>query len=448
LQVSWQNSVIPGAFTTQGSTVIFTPRGRLPGAAMIKVGATIKDLRGLQGSFFLQFLTGANSDTTPPTLTFAWPPEGARVPAYSNFVLHFSRPMTLAQGRNPIQIIAGPSGLSPYSTFNIGEDSQTFTGNMQLPPDTDVTLAVTDLQDFAGTPIQPFSIHFRTLSEAESRGPRILSVSPANGAVNVDVHSPIEIRFAEPMEPDSVASGLEVTSAGRRVSGSISHDDSRQTFVFRPNVDWEADGVPVEIFLSPTAYDSTGARIDAFHSRFTTTSPQSATAKAISFSVSANAIDVRFAGPVLSGPGHVYLRQGNLLLPSQFDIVSFDQIRVIPPKPFEPGVLYHLVLSADQEIAIQTGKEEQDNPAVTAVVREPGALRIRFNEAINSLTLRRGGIRLQRPDGTSANFTTVTSVDGSEVTLVPTESAEPLTVIMNGIESRRGGRVSDQVHRP
>jgi hypothetical protein len=165
LHVMWQGRQIPGAMLTQDSTVTFTPTVPLPGAATIYVSGPVADLAGLQASVNVQFTTGANADTTPPTVVFAYPPDGSRVPAYlTNIVLRFSKPVT-ANGPAPIQILVGASPLSGNGGLTLGEDGQTFSAGIYFPPDSEITVAVTaDIQDFAGNPLQPFSYRFKTAS--------------------------------------------------------------------------------------------------------------------------------------------------------------------------------------------------------------------------------------------------------------------------------------------
>jgi hypothetical protein len=238
---------------------------------------------------FLSFTTGANSDTTPPKLVFAV------VPAYgTNVILQFSKPVTAVLGTAPIQVLAGSSPITSAYGWTIGEDGRKFENDLNLPPDTDIPVAVTaDLVDFAGNPISPVSINFRTESDAQSQGPQVLSVSPANGAVNVNATSPIVLQFSRAMAPVSVSAGLQVTNTGVTISGSISNDNTAQIFTFRPEAPYQA-GSKLEIFADSSIFDATGARIGAFYSNFGTLG-QTATGQAVFFSASANAIDVRFS---------------------------------------------------------------------------------------------------------------------------------------------------------
>jgi hypothetical protein len=448
LGVAWQGGAIPGSIVTQGSTVTFTPSAAMPGAATVSVSGRIADLWGLETYLSIQFTTGANTDTTPPALVFTYPKNGAVVPASgTNIVLRFSKPVTAASGKTPVQILAGSSVISGFE-LSLGEDSQTFSGIVNLPPDAKITLAVTaGLQDFAGIPVPPQSIQFQTESDAESRGPTVTSVSPANGAVNVDVNAPISLYFSQTMEATSVGSGLHVTCAGRSIAGTIDHDAAVEVFTFRPDAPYQPS-TTVEDFADQSIYGAGGERIGAFYSNFTTLGQPTATGQAVLFSAAANSIDVRFAGPVSALVRQAYLRRGTGAVPIEVTVTAFDQIRVVPGVPLDEGVIYGLVLDGSQEIVFEIDSVENQAADDVAIARSPGAIRLRFSHAVNLLTVLRGGIHLQGTDKTPVVFTVRSSLDRKEIILVPASSIGPLTVILDGVEYRNGKQLPAMVGRP
>jgi hypothetical protein len=109
--------------------------------------------------------------------------------------------------------------------------------------------------------------------------------------------------------------------------------------------------------------------------------------------------------------------------------------------------LTHLVLDASQELAIQVEKEFDDGAGAIALIHTPGAIRIKFSQSMNSLTVLRGGIKLLGPDGVMVEFTTRTRVDRTEMLLSPSTLAGPLTVVIDGVESRTGRRLESQILR-
>jgi hypothetical protein len=83
-----------------------------------------------------------------------------------------------------------------------------------------------------------------------------------------------------------------------------------------------------------------------------------------------------FSGRVPAGASQAYLRRGTTLIPSEVMAVGVGQIRYIPTVPLDVGVIYHLVLDATEELAIQVEKETDDTPSDIAVARTPGAIRM------------------------------------------------------------------------
>jgi len=94
-----------------------------------------------------------------------------------------------------------------------------------------------------------------------------------------------------------------------------------------------------------------------------------------------------------------------------------------------------------QEIAFQVARQEDTILEVTSVENVSSGIRIRFSRPVNPLTLRRGGLRLLRSDGTQVNFTLSASLDGTEVMLVPSSHSGALTIVHDKLEGRDGKRV-------
>jgi hypothetical protein len=270
--------------------------------------------------------------------------------------------------------------------------------------------------------------------------------SPANGAANVNAKSPIMLQFSRAMATVSVGVGLQVTDAGVTIDGSTNGDKTAQIYTFQPEASYQP-GSTVEVFADSSVFDTTGARIDAFYPHFGTLAPQAGAGQAVSFSPSANAIDVSFSGRVPAGASPAYLRRGMTLVPSEVVSAGIDQIRVIPAVPLEVGVVYHLVLHATEEFVIQVEKEADDTPGEVAAV-QTGAIRMKFTRPVNPFTVLRGGVKLLGPDGAPVDFTTQTSMDRTEMLLAPAALAGPLTVAIDGVESRAGRRLETEIRRP
>jgi hypothetical protein len=127
--------------------------------------------------------------------------------------------------------------------------------------------------------------------------------------------------------------------------------------------------------------------------------------------------------------------------------VGVGQIRVIPTVPLDVGVIYHLVLDATEELEILVEWEADAAPGEVAVLRTPGAIRMKFSQPVNPLTVLRGGVKPLRPGGVSVDFTTQISIDRWEMLLAPAALPGPLTVVIDGLESRAGHRLEPKIRR-
>jgi hypothetical protein len=439
IAVTSNSQSIPGSIVTNGATVTFTPAANLPAAATIQLNTLVQGLNGGTADLFLQFTTGANPDSTPPVLTYSYPANGATVPDYrAGIVLRFSKPVRPNPGTNPIQVYSGATELNSVE-FAAGEDGQTFSTDFNPGGASQITVSVTsDLRDFAGNPVQPFSIRFTVEPGSQSQGPMVTSVSPANGAVNVAVNTPFQIVFAQPMNVASVQTAFNATAAGVSAPTSVTADSSADTFTFQPVVSWPA-GVLVETFLSSIAFDQTGAEIAPQQWQFSTAGTTNSSAHPVAFSASARAIDVRFAGAVPDSARAAYLYRDGVMIPARLEVPAADQVRMAPDSVLDPAAIYHLVLDADHEIVFQIEPPSAAQPEITSVTADNHGIHVSFSRAVNPLTLRRK-MQLAGPDGQSIDFTTLTTLDAKELILVP--AARPWSLLtLEGLESRDGVRV-------
>ena len=224
------------------------------------------------------------------------------------------------------------------------------------------------------------------------------------------------------------------------VAGSVAGDSTGEIFDFTPIAAYNS-GSLVEIFAGDSIYDLSGVRISPFYSSFTTVDSPVAPARAVSFSASSVAIDVRFSGAVPESAAAAYLRSGSFLILTRFERTGSGHIRFIPSTPLAADVNYGLVLSADQEIAFRVGGPTGDF-SLRAVSQTPTGIRLKLNAGVNPLTVNRA--RLIRPDGAAESFHVLTSLDMQEVVLVPAKAGVPFEIVLDGLESRSGHRLSQK----
>ena len=161
------------------------------------------------------------------------------------------------------------------------------------------------------------------------------------------------------------------------------------------------------------------------------------------FSVSQSGIDVRFDGTLPPGVCGGYLRVGQSLVRTTCRRISADQVRFTPASTLSPGVPYRLVVDAQHEIAFEVDPDETEGtPGVESAAGEGvGNIVVRFLHPVNPLTVDRGGIQVLGPDGQPVAFTMEVSLDGTTIRLTPSQVLSSTTVVVDGVESRRGARV-------
>jgi large repetitive protein len=445
LNAGFQNATIPGTFQTQGSTVVFTPSSPLPGAAVISITGTLRDAQYSYASayVYLQFTTAANPDTTPPMLQFVYPPDGSSVPDRGvNLVLQFSKPVVIPQAS--LHVLSGSSEIGVVNWY-AGADGRTYTAsNCSFPPAATVTLASSPgIVDFAGNALQPFTVHYQVLSDDASRGPQLVSISPANGATNVPVDQAVEVRFSQPIDSVSLQSSLYITDAGAILPGTVVTDSTAQVFDYHPNVNY-GPGDLVAVFVQDSVYTTSGVRVSpAAYSFFHTAPPAGALAEPTSFSVSPTAIDVRFDSAPSSTVCDGYLRVGQSRVAADCARMEGDQVRFTPSKPLNAGMRYSLVLDSRHEIVFSVDAADREQiPTLESVTREAaGSIAVRFRGPVNPLTAARGGLQLLGPDGQPVPFTLESALDDALLRLTPARLLPAVTVLIDGLESRAGARL-------
>jgi RHS repeat-associated protein len=247
---------IPGAFTVSqgganltgnltfsddGLWVTFTPLQSL--TANTEYTIAITDLVGnqLTPEFQSSFTTGSATDTVAPTLVLTNPQNSTTgVPVNAAVVAQFSKAMD-------------PATLTPQS-FSVvdNETGNHLPGMVQLDPTATIasyvpqgylgvgrTFAVNlgAIQDSSGNTLtgsSNTSFDFTTSFSADTNGPQMLGMSPADSATSVPLNALIVLEFSDPLNAISVAQGLQIEANGQPVAGGIALANSNQQITFTP----------------------------------------------------------------------------------------------------------------------------------------------------------------------------------------------------------------------
>ena len=148
-------------------------------------------------------------DTQAPTVTSTTPAAGAtNVAVNSSVTVFFSEAVNAATISNStVRILDGSNLVTANVQYNSANNSATITPTSPLATSKTYTISVVGgfqgLKDVAGNPLaQNFTSTFTTAAaqQQDTTPPTVTSFSPANGATNVAIATPITVSFSEALE--------------------------------------------------------------------------------------------------------------------------------------------------------------------------------------------------------------------------------------------------------
>jgi RHS repeat-associated protein len=279
LQVESGGQPVSGAIALSNSDqlVTFTPQGGLaPNATYtVVISSQITDVGGLAlsnpGTFSLT--TGAASDTTTPSVMGVSPTNSETgVPVNAVVQLYFSKPVVPWTVTGSTFLITYGINSVLAGTISVSTDGQTatLTPSGQLNSFTTYYVQATSgITDVEGHALSSFGSSFTTGLAADTSGPTVLTVSPANGANGTPANIRVDLMMSAPLSAASVGSNAVVLSAGGvPVTGTVTLNTSGSILTF----------VPANLLAASTTYtvtasgftDQAGNAVVPFTSSFTT----------------------------------------------------------------------------------------------------------------------------------------------------------------------------------
>jgi len=231
------NTPVTGTVSYAGTTATFNPTSDLALSttytATITTGA--KDLAGnaLAAAFVWSFTTGAAPDTTPPTVSFIVPANGATGVATNQTIA-----AVFSEAMDPLTISTATFTLKQGSTVVTGTVSYAgvtaiFTPATGLSPLTVYTATITTgAKDLAGNALAAaFVWSFTTGAAPDTTPPTVSLVVPANGATGVATNQNISAVFSEAMDPLTISTATFTLKQGSTVvTGTVSYAGVTATF--------------------------------------------------------------------------------------------------------------------------------------------------------------------------------------------------------------------------
>jgi len=132
-------------------------------------------------------------------------------------------------------------------SYDAGSNTAVFRPSVNLAHGTTYIVTITrGAKTLAGKALDaPFSWSFTTGSTSDTTAPRVISVTPANGAVDVARGTTVTAAFSEPMDPATISnsfydtfdfpSTFTLTGPAGKVRGALTYDVGSNTLAFRPS---------------------------------------------------------------------------------------------------------------------------------------------------------------------------------------------------------------------
>ena len=239
---------VVGTISHDGSnqTYTFTPSTGLAlnatYTASVSTGAQDTYGNPLPNNFTWSFTTAANGCTTPPTVVSMSPPAGA-VGVCQNKIIT----ATFSEAMAPLTINGttftltglGGAAIAGQVSYSAVSNTAIFTPTNPLALGVTYTATITTgAEDLFGNFLAAPMVWSFTTSATTCKPPNPpVSVTPADGSVNICTSAVVEATFGQPMNPASI-NALTFTLMGpgnTAVAGQVSHDTTNELFTFVPN---------------------------------------------------------------------------------------------------------------------------------------------------------------------------------------------------------------------
>src|SRR5262249_12125008 len=208
--------------TALGSTLTVTPVAPLPAKTSFRLTAFGTAVTGASLSAQINFTTAASDDTTQPTVTSIFPPDGSVLTStVGTFVLTFSKPFNRQTiTSNSISMYANGSTFSGQPVLS--EDNRTViltVGNVAL---NGFSVVVSDaVKDLAGNSLVPFEANYTVNRPADPVNNAVHEVRPAYGSKDVVPDTKITWFMDRPVDLAAIQANLLVLSDYTPIAGTF-----------------------------------------------------------------------------------------------------------------------------------------------------------------------------------------------------------------------------------
>ena len=426
--------------------VVVVPHGPLTAAAVHQV--TIAGVEDLAGNPVVvrttQFTTGTGPDTNAPT-ALRLAPTGTGVPITVAIEVELDEPIDpIALNSDTFQVIDTVTDLAVAGSAAVNASGSTisFVPDAPLAVGHRHSVRLSGIADVAGNIAGTISFTFTTGTAADTTGPQVVAVSPADGLADVPINARVVVAFDDP-SPDSDC-GPGESQCGRRSDcgqpqfvGRQSHADADPAAAARGAVRADRQhrrrrrpggnplAVPVQTsFTTETGVDLTRPSITAVEPASSATGVATNTAVRVQFSEQIDPVKAASAFRLIN----VGLITGTVAVASTGLSAIFT-----PDAALAPFTSHSIQLSGFTDLAGQQGfffasfttgaGPDTEAPAVTAVSPPAGNAAVPVNALVvlqlsepvsalsvgpSTVTLVAGGSPVAGATSLSADRTTLT----------------------------------------
>lgn len=266
---------VPGSITLDpdNRTVIFTPSvSLLANTSYTVVLEGLYDYTGNKITATTIYFTTATSDaadTTAPSVIVS-PGYGATgVSVNTQITLRFNEsvdPISLATGISfSIDFQGGLAG-----SISRNGNTITFSPLGALPENAQIWVNVNGVQDLAGNAVN-YRSYFITGSGGDTIPPELLSITPSDGALDVDYKKPIVLTFSKSMDHHTINDQtFGVFVNGNLVSSNVQASGDNRTFTLDYYYDGSTPSSLISVVLTNEIKDLSGNRLSDTVKVFTT----------------------------------------------------------------------------------------------------------------------------------------------------------------------------------
>ena len=293
------------------------------------------------------------SDTQRPEIVAASPPNGATdVPVNTSVVVEFDEPVspvTVNAATLTVRLIDISTDPIVVGNYVVAGSTVTFTPAQPLPGNERVQVRVlTTVQDLAGNAANALTMTFTTTASPDTTPPEVVLATPADGATNVGLTTPITMTFSEPLDPATVSNANFILTAGATLGKSISRSSDNTVVTLSLTM---PAATTINLQVTSGVTDFAGNPLAAFASSFTTAALTDIGGPSISTvrpgngvtRVSADTTVVLYANEALdaaSVDAGLFISADGVLTPGTTSLnAGVGTVEFIPDAPFAPNAL-------------------------------------------------------------------------------------------------------------